>query len=232
MTRGQPRSPNRLIGWQWPDGGWNCDRHVEARMSSVNETFLPLRGLLALGGREDTADRACEFLLDRHVIYRRTDGQPLQPAVAQLHYPAYWHYDLLAGLTALADARRLGDARFRPSPRPAESLRLEAGGWPRTPSGTKSRTADPTSNRSDGVAPALRNQTTGSHSTHSASSHARDASDPGDHLAHARSVLPRIPVRAESSSAWAVPLTVPFRWLSPTGDSGGGDASGDGESCR
>ena len=121
---------NRLIDWQWPDGGWNCDRHVEARMSSVNETFLPLRGLLALGDREDASDRACEFLLDRHVIYRRTDGQPLHPVVAQLHYPAYWHYDLLAGLTALADARRLGDARSARALDLLESLRLEGGGWP------------------------------------------------------------------------------------------------------
>jgi hypothetical protein len=121
---------DRLIDWQWPDGGWNCDRHVEARMSSVNETFLPLRGLLALGDRDDTADRACEFLLDRHVIYRRTDGQPLHPVVAQLHYPAYWHYDLLAGLTALADAHRLGDARCARALDQLESLRLEGGGWP------------------------------------------------------------------------------------------------------
>ena len=121
---------NRLIDWQWPDGGWNCDRDVEARMSSVNETFLPLRGMLALGAREDTADRACEFLLDRHVIYRRTDGQPLHPVVEQLHYPAYWHYDLLAGLSALADARRLGDARCARALDLLESLRLEKGGWP------------------------------------------------------------------------------------------------------
>ena len=121
---------DRLADWQWPDGGWNCDRRVEARMSSVNETFLPLRGLLALGDREDTADRACEFLLDRHVIYRRTDGQPLHPVVAQLHHPAYWHYDLLAGLTALADGRRLGDARCTRALDLLESLRLEEGGWP------------------------------------------------------------------------------------------------------
>lgn len=89
-----------------------------------------VKGLLALGDRADTADRACEFLLDRHVIYRRTDGNPLHPAVAQLHYPAYWHYDLLAGLTALADAHRLGDARCARALDRLESLRLEAGGWP------------------------------------------------------------------------------------------------------
>ena len=121
---------DRLMDWQWHDGGWNCDRHVEARMSSVNETFLPVRGLLALGEREDAVGRACEFLLDRHVIYRRTDGQPLHSVVAQLHYPAYWHYDLLAGLTALADADRLGDARCARALDLLESFRLEEGGWP------------------------------------------------------------------------------------------------------
>jgi hypothetical protein len=121
---------DRLIDWQWPDGGWNCDRHPEARMSSVNETFLPLRALVAVGGREDPTDHACEFLLERQVIYRRTDGQPLHPVVAQLHYPAYWHYDLLAGLTALADAHRIADARCARALDYLESLRLGEGGWP------------------------------------------------------------------------------------------------------
>ena len=34
----------RLAGllrhWQWPDGGWNCDRRAEARSYSVHETLL------------------------------------------------------------------------------------------------------------------------------------------------------------------------------------------------
>ncbi|MGC9347385.1 MAG: hypothetical protein ACP5JG_04525, partial [Anaerolineae bacterium] len=34
-----------LIRWQWPDGGWNCDRKWDARTSSFHETLLPLRGL-------------------------------------------------------------------------------------------------------------------------------------------------------------------------------------------
>lgn len=37
----------RLRHWQWPDGGWNCDKRPGARMSSVAETLLPLRGLAA-----------------------------------------------------------------------------------------------------------------------------------------------------------------------------------------
>ncbi|MGB8383944.1 MAG: hypothetical protein WCG47_22310, partial [Dermatophilaceae bacterium] len=36
---------DRLVGWQWPDGGWNCDKNPTAHTSSVQETLLPLRGL-------------------------------------------------------------------------------------------------------------------------------------------------------------------------------------------
>ena len=32
---------DRLVGWEWPDGGWNCDRHPEAHHSSVNESLPP-----------------------------------------------------------------------------------------------------------------------------------------------------------------------------------------------
>ena len=35
----------RLLLWQWPDGGWNCDKHPEADTSSFMESLIPLRGL-------------------------------------------------------------------------------------------------------------------------------------------------------------------------------------------
>ena len=35
----------RLIKWQWPDGGWNCDKHPEAINSSFMESLIPLRAL-------------------------------------------------------------------------------------------------------------------------------------------------------------------------------------------
>lgn len=37
----------RLLHWQWPDGGWNCDKSPDATSSSVHETVLPMRGLAA-----------------------------------------------------------------------------------------------------------------------------------------------------------------------------------------
>jgi len=37
----------RLLHWQWPDGGWNCDRDPGADTSSFTETMLPMVGLAA-----------------------------------------------------------------------------------------------------------------------------------------------------------------------------------------
>ncbi len=40
---------DRLVSWQWPDGGWNCDKHPEASHSSFMESLLPLRALIQYG---------------------------------------------------------------------------------------------------------------------------------------------------------------------------------------
>jgi hypothetical protein len=77
---------SRLVGWQWPDGGWNCDKNPSARTSSVQETLLPLRGLVrhvhagrAAAGLTDAIDRAAEFLLQRRLLWRRRDGARSAP---------------------------------------------------------------------------------------------------------------------------------------------------------
>jgi hypothetical protein len=128
-----------LLGWQWPDGGWNCDRHEEARHSSANETFPALRGLAAFTGRtadgalaraaRDGANRTAEFLLRHRVAYSHRTGRPMHPKVVQLHYPPYWHYDVLAGLRALADSGHLADPRTADALDLLESKRGPDGGW-------------------------------------------------------------------------------------------------------
>jgi hypothetical protein len=92
----------RLLHWQWPDGGWNCDKRPEAGMSSIFETVTPVRGLAAHAARRDDerarqgALRAAEVLLARRVVFRRSSGQLIHPEFVMLHYPVYWHYDVLA----------------------------------------------------------------------------------------------------------------------------------------
>jgi hypothetical protein len=71
----------RLVHWQWPDGGWNCDRRPEAVSSSVHETLLPMRGLAAYARVHDdataeaAAKHAAEVLLERRLLFHRSTGR-------------------------------------------------------------------------------------------------------------------------------------------------------------
>src|SRR5947208_144677 len=98
----------RLLRWQWPDGGWNCDRHPEADTSSFMETLLPMLGLAAhardhpSAGLSGAIDRASEVFLRRRLFRRVTNGAIIHADFVRLHYPRSWHYDILGGLTAMA----------------------------------------------------------------------------------------------------------------------------------
>jgi hypothetical protein len=131
---------NRLVEllrrWQWPDGGWNCDGDPAAASSSVYETLLPMRGLAAYAqahadpAARAAAHRAAEVLLTRRVLFRRTTGRIIRKEWAQLHYPVYWRYDLLAGLKGLAEAGLVADPRCDDALELLERKRLPDGGWP------------------------------------------------------------------------------------------------------
>jgi len=113
----QDRLAERLLHWQWPDGGWNCDRNPSADTSSFMETLLPMRGLAAyapLAGKasaREAALRASEVFLARRLFKRRSDGKVIHPNFQMFHYPLYWHYDLLGGLVAMAEMGRIEDPR-------------------------------------------------------------------------------------------------------------------------
>src|SRR5438270_751657 len=70
----------RLLHWQWPDGGWNCDRNPQAHTSSVHETLLPMRGLWHYGldhrdvESQQAARRAAAAFLGRRLSKRRPAG--------------------------------------------------------------------------------------------------------------------------------------------------------------
>jgi hypothetical protein len=48
----------------------------------------------------------------------------------QLHYPAYWHYDILAGLKVMAEADHIGDDRCKEALELLETKQLPDGGFP------------------------------------------------------------------------------------------------------
>jgi hypothetical protein len=130
------RIAHSLARWQWPDGGWNCDSAPEARHSSFYESLTPLWGLAeyhrATGDPAVRAaiDRAAEFFL-QHRLFRSCHGEAtIDPRWVQLHYPVYWHYDILQALRVLERCGQLDDPRTREAIDLVESKRSEDGTWP------------------------------------------------------------------------------------------------------
>lgn len=138
---------DRLLAWQWPDGGWNCDKRPEADTSSFMESLIPLRAL-ALYARLSgdpraaaAAERAAGIFLQRRLFRRLRDGQVMDRHFTLLSYPPYWHYHLLFGLKVIAEAGFLSDPRCGEALDLLESKRLADGGFPAEE--TYSRTTRP-----------------------------------------------------------------------------------------
>ncbi|GAA2103006.1 hypothetical protein GCM10009841_19890 [Microlunatus panaciterrae] len=126
----------RLRQAQWPDGGWNCDRNASGRCSSFTESLIPLRALsLHNRTRSDprslaVVERALAMFLRRRLYRRIGDGAIIHPSFVELHYPCYWHYDILFALVVVAEAGRVRDDRCSEALELLESKRLPDGGFP------------------------------------------------------------------------------------------------------
>lgn len=126
----------RLVRTQWPDGGWNCDRRPEAMNSSFNESIIPLRALALHAKKrgntesEAAAKRATNIFLKRRLFRRQRDGSIIHSNIITLHYPAYWHYDVLYGLKVMRETGHLEDERCSDALNLLESKRLADGGFP------------------------------------------------------------------------------------------------------
>jgi hypothetical protein len=124
-----------LIGWQWPDGGWNCDRRPEAHRSSFHESLATMWGLheyaTATGDAQaaDAAARAAELFLEHRLFRSLRTGEPIHPSFLALHWPPYWHYDVLQALVLLSRMGRAGDPRADDAVDHLRRLRLQDGRW-------------------------------------------------------------------------------------------------------
>ena len=125
-----------LLRWQWPDGGWNCDKRPEADTSSFMETLIPLRALALyaqVAGDPKVgiaAERAAEVTLKRRLYRRQADGSVMDPHFTLLSYPPYWHYNILCGLKVMAEAGFISDPRCQEALDLLESRRLPGDGFP------------------------------------------------------------------------------------------------------
>lgn len=126
----------RLLHWQWPDGGWNCDRNPGADTSSFYESRHPMMGLALYSKRtgsraaREAAVRAAEVFLSRHLFLERHTGRVMNKEFVELHYPLYWHYDILGGLKAIAEVGLTDDRRCEEALDLLEGKVLQDGGWP------------------------------------------------------------------------------------------------------
>ena len=130
------RLVDRLLRTQWPDGGWNCDPRATGTTSAFAESLLPLRALalhaVVTGSARsgEAARAAAEVFLRRRLHLRVRDGRPTHPQHLELHFPCYFHYDVLFGLKVMHEAGLLGDPRCCDALDLLESKRLPDGGWP------------------------------------------------------------------------------------------------------
>ena len=124
-----------LLRAQWPDGGWNCDRHLDAHRSSFHESLAPIWGLFeyhrATGDDSAlaAANRAGELLLEHRIFRSLRTGEPINKEWLEIHWPHYWHYDFFHGLRAIAMLGRLADPRAADAVEHLLSLRRPDGTW-------------------------------------------------------------------------------------------------------
>ncbi len=124
-----------LLKWQWPDGGWNCDKHPEASHSSFHESFIPLRALNAFwqaSGDERVKaarDRAAERFISRSLYKNPVTGEAIKIVFTQPAYPSYWHYDFVYGLRSMVECDLIHDPRCVDALDLLESKRLPDGGF-------------------------------------------------------------------------------------------------------
>lgn len=127
---------NKLIEWQWPDGGWNCDKNPAAAHSSFMESLIPMRGLAIYGRTKKhekavkAAKKASEIFLKRRLFLGARSGEVIKPDFILLHYPCYWHYDILFALKVMKEAGFIDDPRCKPAIDLLRSKQLPDGSYP------------------------------------------------------------------------------------------------------
>lgn len=125
----------RLLKWQWPDGGWNCDKKPDAKNSSFMESLIPMRALALYAkttgdpASRASVERAAEIFLKRKLYQRQQDGSVISPEFVSLFYPYYWRYNILAGLKGMLEAGSIDDPGCKPALDLLESKQLPEGGF-------------------------------------------------------------------------------------------------------
>ena len=113
----------RILSERLDDGGWNCEVENGSVRSSFHTTINVLEGLLefeqATGGSAEVSvarQSGEEYLLERHLLRRKSTGEVIDRAYREFAFPYYWRYDVLRVLDYFRRSRR------DPEPRMAEAV--------------------------------------------------------------------------------------------------------------
>jgi hypothetical protein len=124
-----------LVEWQWPDGGWNCDKNASGYRSSFDESLSPMWGLheyWAVTGEKaarEAAERTADLFLEHRLFRALATGKPIHASFVTMHSPPFWHYDFFQALVVLARMGLAGDPRAADGLDLLEERRLPGGRW-------------------------------------------------------------------------------------------------------
>ena len=128
---------DRLLTDQMADGGWNCEQERGSTRGSFDSTLNVLEGLLEFerttGATVDVAaarERGEEYLLERRLLRRLSDGEIGQKRWLYAGFPEAWFYTLPRVLDYFRRARPAPDERMAEALDIIESKRGTDGRWP------------------------------------------------------------------------------------------------------
>jgi hypothetical protein len=127
---------DRLLTEQMADGGWNCEQENGSTRGAFDSTLNVLEGLLeyerSTGANGDVAAarrRGEEYLLDRQLLRRLSDGEIPQKRWLYPGFPNAWFYDVVRVLDYLRQARPGPDERMDEALEILEAKRQADGRW-------------------------------------------------------------------------------------------------------
>jgi len=128
---------DRLLSEQMADGGWNCEQENGSTRGSFDTSINVLEGLLefersagASAEVRSARERGEEYLLERRLLHRLSDGEIPQPRWLEAGFPYSFNYDVVRALDYFRSARPEPDERMDEALDAVASKRGADGHWP------------------------------------------------------------------------------------------------------
>ena len=128
---------DRLLNDQMADGGWNCEQERGSTRGAFDSTINVLEGLLEFersaggdGAVTAARQRGEEYLLERRLLRRLSDGEIPERRWLYVGFPNKWFYDVVRVMDYFRVARPGPDERMSEVLDIVESKRDAEGRWP------------------------------------------------------------------------------------------------------